>query len=68
MLARGGSGDILTGILGALLAKKKNAILEQCCLVVQWHRRAAEALARKHGQESENNHGNIKLLIFRYTK
>ena len=52
VLARGGSGDILTGILGALLAKKKNTILEQCCLAVQWHGRAAEALARQHGQES----------------
>ena len=67
VLARGGSGDILTGILGALLAKKKNTILEQCCLAVQWHGRAAEALARQHGQESVRT-TEILNYIFRYTK
>ncbi len=52
VLARGGSGDLLSGILGALLAKKTFSHLEAACLAVQWHGRAAEALARQHGQES----------------
>ncbi len=52
VLARGGSGDLLTGILGALLAKGCHGSAEASCLAVQWHGRAAEALARQHGQES----------------
>lgn len=52
VLARGGSGDLLCGILGALLAKQTFSNLEASCLAVQWHGRAAEALARQHGQES----------------
>ena len=52
VLARGGSGDLLAGILGALLAKRTFLIEESAALGVQWHGRAAEALARQHGQES----------------
>ncbi len=52
VLARGGSGDLLAGILGALLAKGTFPIEEGAALAVQWHGRAAEALARQHGQES----------------
>ena len=52
ILARGGSGDLLTGIIGALLAKGTFCACESATLAVQWHGRAAEALARQHGQES----------------
>lgn len=51
-LARGGSGDLLAGIMGALLAKNTLSNFDAACLAVQWHGRAAEALARQHGQES----------------
>ena len=52
LLARGGSGDLLAGILGALLAKGTFPIEESAALAVQWHGRAAETLARQHGQEA----------------
>ena len=52
VLARGGSGDILAGILGALLAKPKHTSLEASILGVKWHARAGEVLARQHGQEA----------------
>ena len=52
VLARGGSGDVLAGILGALLAKPKHTALEASILGVQWHARAGEVLARQHGQEA----------------
>ena len=51
-LARGGSGDLLAGMMGALLAKGTFSNSDAACLAVQWHGRAAEALARQHGQES----------------
>ncbi|HNX04887.1 MAG TPA: NAD(P)H-hydrate dehydratase [Opitutales bacterium] len=50
VLARGGSGDILTGILGALLAVPGADLFEAACLGVAWHGAAAELLAREKGQ------------------
>ena len=52
LLARGGSGDLLTGILGALLAKKIFDVPTSASLAVLWHGRAAEVLARQNGQEA----------------
>ena len=52
VLARGGSGDLLTGMLATLLSKRSLSPMEASCLAVQWHGRAAEILARQHGQES----------------
>lgn len=52
MLARGGSGDLLTGIIGALLAKGAYDLFSTAVLGTLWHGRAAEVLARQHGQES----------------
>ena len=52
LLARGGSGDLLTGILGALLAKGTFDLATSASLAVLWHGRAAEVLARQHGQEA----------------
>lgn len=50
VLARGGSGDILAGLIGGLLAQKpKDAVLAAARGVV-WHGLAADALARAHGQ------------------
>jgi NAD(P)H-hydrate epimerase len=52
LLARGGSGDLLTGILGSLLAKGTFDLATSASLAVLWHGRAAEVLARQHGQEA----------------
>lgn len=52
VLARGGSGDLLTGLTGGLLAQHPSDPLLAACRAVVWHGRAAEALARAHGQVS----------------
>jgi len=52
MLARAGSGDLLTGIIGSLLAKSEYDLFSAAALAVLWHGRAAEVLARQHGQEA----------------
>jgi NAD(P)H-hydrate epimerase len=49
VLARGGSGDILAGLIGGLLAQKPDDPLVAARGVV-WHGRAADLLARTHGQ------------------
>ncbi|MEZ5276663.1 MAG: NAD(P)H-hydrate dehydratase [Opitutaceae bacterium] len=49
VLARGGSGDLLAGILGTALAGCPGAILEATCRAVVWHGRAADLLARSRG-------------------
>ncbi len=50
VLARGGSGDILAGLIGGLLAQRPDKPLEAACLGVAWQGRAADLLARVHGQ------------------
>ncbi len=50
VLARGGSGDILAGLIGGLLAQKPNDPLLAACRGVVWHGRAADLLARTQGQ------------------
>ena len=52
LLARAGSGDLLTGILGSLLAKGEHDLFSTAALGVLWHGRAGEVLARQHGQEA----------------
>ena len=50
VLARGGSGDILAGLIGGLLAQKPNDLMLAACRGVVWHGRAADLLARARGQ------------------
>jgi NAD(P)H-hydrate epimerase len=50
VLARGGSGDILTGLTGGLLAQTPDDPLLAACRGVVWHGQAADALARAQGQ------------------
>jgi hydroxyethylthiazole kinase-like uncharacterized protein yjeF len=50
VLARGGSGDILAGMLLALLAQDARHPLEAVCAAVTWHGAAADSLAREKGQ------------------
>ena len=52
LLARGGSGDLLSGIIGALIARGGRSLVDCVALGALWHGRAAEALARQHGQEA----------------
>lgn len=50
VLARGGSGDVLAGLIGGLLAQKPTEPVLAAARGVVWHGLAAEALARSHGQ------------------
>jgi NAD(P)H-hydrate epimerase len=49
VLARGGSGDLLAGIIGTLLAQAPGDPLLAAARGVVWHGLAADALARAHG-------------------
>lgn len=49
VLARGGSGDLLAGIIGAQLALTPDESLSATCRGVAWHGLAADGLARTHG-------------------
>jgi NAD(P)H-hydrate epimerase len=50
VLARGGSGDVLAGLIGGLLAQTPGEPLLAAVRGVAWHGLAADALARAHGQ------------------
>ena len=50
VLARGGSGDLLAGLVGGLLAQTPGDPLLAVCRGVVWHGLAADHLARAHGQ------------------
>lgn len=52
MLARGGSGDCLAGILGARLAQNRQNTLQATCEAVAWHGRAADLLAQAQGEHA----------------
>ncbi len=50
VLARGGTGDILAGLIGGLLAQQPANPGLAACRGVVWHGRAADLLARSRGQ------------------
>ncbi len=50
VLARGGSGDLLAGLTGGLLAQAPADATGAAKRGVVWHGRAADELAREHGQ------------------
>jgi len=50
VLARGGSGDLLAGLIGGLLAQNASDPLLAAARGVVWHGLAADLLARTHGQ------------------
>lgn len=52
VLARGGSGDLLAGLIGGLLAQSPADPFPATCRGVVWHGLAADLLARQHGQTS----------------
>lgn len=50
VLSRGGSGDLLAGLAGGLLAQTPGDPLLAACRAAVWHGAAADLLARTHGQ------------------
>ena len=54
VLSRGGSGDILAGLAGGLLAQTPAEPLLAACRAAMWHAVAADGLARAHGQTAVN--------------
>lgn len=50
VLARGGSGDLLAGLIGGLLAQAPDNLLLAAARGVVWHGLAADLLARDRGQ------------------
>lgn len=50
VLARGGSGDLLAGVIGGLLAQTPGDLLLAAARGVVWHGLAADLLARDKGQ------------------
>ena len=50
VLARGGTGDLLAGMTGALLAQHPRQPFEAAALAAVWHGTAADRLARREGQ------------------
>jgi NAD(P)H-hydrate epimerase len=50
VLARGGSGDVLAGLIGGLLAQTPDDPLLAASRGTVWHGMAADLLARTHGQ------------------
>lgn len=50
VLGRGGSGDVLSGILGGQLAQKPEEAFASASRAAYWHGAAAELLAREKGQ------------------
>ncbi len=49
LLARGGSGDILSGLVGSRVAPPLTNPFKAACQAVAWHGLAADALAREEG-------------------
>jgi NAD(P)H-hydrate epimerase len=54
VLSRGGSGDLLSGLVGGLLAQVPAAPLAAACRGAAWHGVAADDLARARGQTAVN--------------
>ncbi|WOO41583.1 NAD(P)H-hydrate dehydratase [Rubellicoccus peritrichatus] len=52
VLARGGSGDILAGMVGSLLAQSPTDAFEATCRAVCWHGLAANRLAQQQGAQA----------------
>lgn len=61
VLSRGGSGDILAGLVGGLLAQQPGNPLAAACRGAVWHGMAADQLARSKGQAAVRT---LQLLEF----
>jgi NAD(P)H-hydrate epimerase len=54
VLSRGGSGDLLAGLAGGLLAQTPSEPMKAACRAAVWHGMAADGLARAQGQTAVN--------------
>lgn len=61
VLSRGGSGDLLAGLVGGLLAQEPSDPLLAACRGAVWHGMAADGLARSEGQTAVRT---LQLLDF----
>ena len=62
-MARGGSGDVYTGILGALLAERADrTILQTAAAACELHGLCGEAAERKYGRRAANSADLIEFL------
>lgn len=52
VLSRGGSGDILAGLIAGLLARLPMSPIEVACMGAYWHGRAGDLLAFAQGQNA----------------
>lgn len=62
VLARGGSGDLLAGLIGGLLAQTPDDPLLAAARGTVWHGLAADALARAYGQVAVSVTGLLDFL------
>ncbi|MCH6258878.1 NAD(P)H-hydrate dehydratase [Puniceicoccaceae bacterium K14] len=68
VLSRGGSGDVLSGISGSLLAQFPDNPLEVACMGAFWHGAAADLLAHEKGQVAVRTTELINYLAAALTK
>ena len=62
ILARGGTGDLLAGMIGARLSIRGNDAFRAACEGVSWHGRAADEWARARGAVGVRTTGLLKYL------
>lgn len=62
ILARGGSGDILAGMVATLLAQNPQAPLEAAAMACSWHGAAATAWAKDQGSRAVRTTGLLDYL------
>lgn len=62
-MAKGGSGDVLSGILGAILAEpSRRSVLESACCACEIHGLCGELAAGKYGARAANAEDLIEFL------
>jgi NAD(P)H-hydrate epimerase len=66
-MAKGGSGDILTGLITGLLARGYNSV-EASILGVYFHGLAGDKACEKYGQESMNSLNLLEFLKICYNE
>lgn len=62
ILARGGTGDLLAGMIGARLASSPEEVLRAACEGVVWHGRSADEWARERGSAGVRTTGLLDFL------
>ncbi|MBK1877885.1 NAD(P)H-hydrate dehydratase [Pelagicoccus mobilis] len=63
VLSRGGSGDLLAGLMAGLLAEGSGSSTEVACRAVYWHGKAADLLAVSKGQVATRTTDLLDYLV-----